>query len=380
MINFADAVDTAALNKTLARLRSLFKKLGITRVANVTGLDTLGLPVAVCIRPNSKHLSVSQGKGLTWELAQISAIMESVEGYHIENPQPPQLHGSYNHLLNDFPVIDPHLFTPGNFQMPASADWEMDWIAGIDWVTQKTIYLPYVLTWLDSTIPHPDYAFFNVSSNGLAAGNTLEEAICHGMHEVIERDSACKFLQLPMEQRDQRLLNLDSIDSPVICALLKQLSAANIDLTVWDISSPLGIPAFRCLLRDSNILRGLNAFMGNSANLNKEKAFIGAVNEAIQSRLTLIAGSRDDTFPEEYAKQKSAFSKPVEKTVGSHSYQTCPSLTVKPSFHEQLADLQQRLIIHNYQRILVVNHTKTELNIPVVHVFIPGMLFDEHAI
>jgi YcaO-like protein with predicted kinase domain len=55
--------------ETLARLRPLLPKLGITRVANVTGLDTIGIPVAMAVRPNSRSLSVSQGKGLDLDAA-----------------------------------------------------------------------------------------------------------------------------------------------------------------------------------------------------------------------------------------------------------------------------------------------------------------------
>ena len=145
--------------------------------------------------------------------------------------------------------------------------------------------------------------------------------------------------------------------------------------TKGQLSSALGIPAFRCVLRDSNVIRGLNAFMGASANLAKEKALLGALNEALQSRLTLITGSRDDIFPDEYQRQKAAFASVKEKTIGNYSYQASPNFAVKQS--EQLTVLQQQLLKHPYQHIFVVSHTKMELNIPVVHVFIPGMLFDE---
>jgi len=373
-------IDTAILTTTLARLKPQFKQLGITRIANVTGLDTLGIHVAICIRPDAKHLSVSQGKGLTWELAQVSAIMEAVEGYHIENPHPPQLHGSYNDLLQDFPVLDPNIFPRGNFQMPTLSCRAIDWIEGLDLITRKVIYLPHVLTCLDTTMPHADNVFFNVSSNGLAAGNTLEEAICHGIHEVIERDCAGKFAQLSHEQRHQRQLKLDTIDSPIVGKLIEQLLAANIDINIWDISSAIGIHAFRCILRDTNVLRGLNSFLGCSANISKEKALIGALTEAAQSRLTFITGSRDDTFADEYERQKNIFLQPAKMTKGSYSYQACPSPLVKQNFSEQMADLLKCLTDNNYQRVVMVDHTKPELNIPVVHVFIPGMFFDEHNI
>jgi ribosomal protein S12 methylthiotransferase accessory factor len=43
--------------------------MGVTRIANVTGLDRIGIPVAIAVRPNSRSVSVAQGKGQTVPLA-----------------------------------------------------------------------------------------------------------------------------------------------------------------------------------------------------------------------------------------------------------------------------------------------------------------------
>ena len=61
--------------ETLARFGIHARKLGITRLANVTGLDYLGIPVFMSIRPNSRSLSVSQGKGIDEDAAMASALM-----------------------------------------------------------------------------------------------------------------------------------------------------------------------------------------------------------------------------------------------------------------------------------------------------------------
>ena len=44
--------------ETLARLKPLLPKMGITRLANVTGLDTIGIPVVMSVRP---RLAVAVG-------------------------------------------------------------------------------------------------------------------------------------------------------------------------------------------------------------------------------------------------------------------------------------------------------------------------------
>lgn len=70
--------------ETIECVKPLLRGFGITRVANVTGLDVVGVPVWCAIRPLSRSLTVSQGKGITHELAAISAAMESIELYHAE--------------------------------------------------------------------------------------------------------------------------------------------------------------------------------------------------------------------------------------------------------------------------------------------------------
>ena len=85
-------VDPAA---TLARVRPHLQGMGITRIANVTGLDRIGIPVVMACRPNARSLAVSQGKGLTLEAAKASAVMEAIELHHAERIELPLKLGSH---------------------------------------------------------------------------------------------------------------------------------------------------------------------------------------------------------------------------------------------------------------------------------------------
>src|SRR5580692_11305085 len=69
---------------TLARVLPLAPRMGITRVAVLTGLDVLGIPVVAATRPNSRSIAVHQGKGITLDAAKASAVMEAVETFHAE--------------------------------------------------------------------------------------------------------------------------------------------------------------------------------------------------------------------------------------------------------------------------------------------------------
>jgi ribosomal protein S12 methylthiotransferase accessory factor len=70
--------------ETLARIRPHLAHGAITRVGDITGLDTIGVPVAVAVRPASATITVESGKGLTWIAAMTSAAMEAIERFVAE--------------------------------------------------------------------------------------------------------------------------------------------------------------------------------------------------------------------------------------------------------------------------------------------------------
>src|SRR6516165_3783534 len=96
----------ATPSETLARVRPLTARMGITRLGNITGLDRIGIPVAVAVRPNSRSVSVSQGKGLDLAQAVASALMEAIEGFHAEEVGEGR-HASYRALAANCNVVDP---------------------------------------------------------------------------------------------------------------------------------------------------------------------------------------------------------------------------------------------------------------------------------
>src|SRR5438105_12519338 len=97
---------TAAPSDTLARFRPLALRMGITRLGNITGLDHIGIPVAVAVRPNSRAVSVSQGKGLDPTQAMASALMEAIEGFHAEEVGEGR-RATYREIAADSAAVDP---------------------------------------------------------------------------------------------------------------------------------------------------------------------------------------------------------------------------------------------------------------------------------
>lgn len=96
-----------------------------------------------------------------------------------------------------------------------------------------------------------------------------------------------------------------------------------------------------------------------------------ALTEAAQTRLTLISGSRDDVFPTHYETRVSTpLSIPPSAT---QDYQSCSQPHFEHNFKHNLTQLADAIQQAGYTKLLVFDHTKAELNIPVVQCFIPGM-------
>lgn len=84
---------------TRARMAPHLRRIGITRVADITGLDRIGIPVYNAIVPRSYDLiSVYNGKGTTAPEARTSAVMEAYERYAAGLPRRPAAIGAYEEL------------------------------------------------------------------------------------------------------------------------------------------------------------------------------------------------------------------------------------------------------------------------------------------
>lgn len=365
--------------ETLRRLAPRLGPLGITRVARVTGLDTLGLATSVSIRPASRHLSTAQGKGITPELADVSAIMESIEGWHAESVPPPELTDSPRRLSRRASSIDPAHFPLGPRWRRISADRPIGWSRASDLRTGEPVWIPHAVTVIESTLDHPERCFFRVSSNGLAAGNTPAEALCHALYEVVERDSEWRWTRKTPRQQDSTLLDPATVHVPFLRSLLDRARAAGLQPSLWDMTGDAGIPAYRCILADLDPSRGLGWFQGAGAHLSPEVALSRALTEAAQSRLTWIVGTREDIPPEEYVERASLpWRPPPRGTSKGAAFGRRRAPHAGRSLEEDLGWIVRRLSEAGHPRIVAVDHTRPDPGIPVVHVFVPGMQMGAH--
>jgi YcaO-like protein with predicted kinase domain len=361
---------------TLARVQPYLARMGITRIANVTGLDRIGVPVVMVCRPNSRSLAVSQGKGLTLDAAKASGVMEAIELYHGERIELPLKLGSVRDLAATHRVVDLERL-PRRADSRFQPNLQMLWIQGRDLLSDEPAWLPYEVVHTNYTLPFPSGSgCFIDHSNGLASGNDLIEAINHGICEVVERDSTALWHHLGRQARHQTRLDLSTIEDADCREVLDQLSRADFAVAAWDTTSDVGVPAFHCVIVDRRH-EGSHLGVGDGAHPARGVALLRALTEAVQVRTTYITGSRDD-LPQDH------FTPPVvqQKLQHARALMAAPEaardLRDVPTYESEtvgddLAWLLARLRSVGIEEVIAVDLTLPQLGIAVARVVVPGL-------
>jgi ribosomal protein S12 methylthiotransferase accessory factor len=354
-------------------------RMGITRLGNITGLDHIGIPVAIAVRPNSRSVSVSQGKGLDLPQAMASALMEASEGFHAEEIGPCR-EAAYRDLVEGETVVDPETLCPAT--RPFDTAVPISWIEGYDLLRRQSCWVPAEIVHTDYT-GEPD-GFFLAGSNGLASGNHLVETINAALYELVERDAVALWAAQPIRARAACLLDLASVDDPDCRGLIAKYEAAAIKVRVWHVTTDIGIAAFLCDIRDpapGNPHR-LRRHHGSGCHADRRVALSRALTEAAQTRLTYIAGIRDDISPADYEE-------PPEAEIGDALLDALSAESRPVPFHdvpnftaddltEDLHWALDRLRASGIDRAIAVDLTRPEFEIPVVRLVIPGLDWDPH--
>jgi ribosomal protein S12 methylthiotransferase accessory factor len=220
---------------------------------------------------------------------------------------------------------------------------------------------------------------FVASSNGLASGNHPLEAIEHGLCEAIERDAVTLWRLLDPAARAASRVDLRTVHDPACRSVLDRYAAATMAVGVWDVTSDVGVPAFCCRVvdRSDEPFRRLGFAEGMGCHPSRAIALLRALTEAAQSRLVLIAGSRDDVLRAHYAEMRSPersdrIRAELVETHGRRVFDAGPGVE-HDTFDADVAWEIERLRAAGLERVIVVDLTKAELGIPVMRTVVPGL-------
>lgn len=340
------------------------REFGITRVARLTGLDCIGMPVWAAIRPASLTLSVSQGKGTTDRLAQLSAVMEAIELWHVEQPLPIIAHGAPADVGANCPIAALPLTVPHSERTLAGMVW--DWTSGTGLLREQTALLPLDL--VRRRVQRPEWApnLLRATSTGLACGNTRDEAVLHALFEVIERDVLFRDELVQGQRRTP--INLTTVDDPDARALLDRFAAADMAVELALVHGPYRLPVCVAYLWAHDIP---TVFAGGGCHISPVIAAIRALTEAAQSRVTAIAGTRDD-LPSEPFDTTPTLPAPAPADA-SWPHATARFAAIHGSFATQVTEIARRVEhVTGYEPIALDLSTVAGPAVPAVQVVCPG--------
>ena len=370
---------TLSPDETIARMRPLLSTFGVTRVANLTGLDRTGVPVVMVCRPDSKSSAVFHGKGLDLSAAKASGIMEAIETWHAERLQLPLRLESLSELARTCHVARAH-------ELPLTAgsrfndDLPILWVEGDDLIGGGRKWVPHELVHMNATLADaPGAGCFAASTNGLASGNHLLEATSHALCEVIERDATTLWRRRVV--RDRIRLDMATVGDESCRSVLDLLDRAKLDVAVWDVTTDVGVPAFQCLVSDrTGEVRHIG--QGSGCHPAAEVALLRALTEAVQVRTTYIVGSREDIRHADYhpatldERNRSArfLMQPADAI---RSFDSIPSFDFQ-DLQSEVAWITERLRSAGIEEAVAVDLTRPEFAVAVVRVVVPGLEGSDH--
>jgi len=352
--------------------------MGITRVANVTGLDDIGVPVVTVSRPNSRSLAVTQGKGIDLTAAKASALMESIEAYHAETITLPLRYCTLEELRYTHRVVDVSLL-PRVATSSFHPNKRLLWCEGHDLVRDDMVFVPYELVHSDCTWPQPPGSgCFAGSSNGLASGNHHLEAVSHGICEVVERDSTTLWRLRGPDDQLARRVDLTTVDDPACVRVMELFTRAGVEAAVWETTTDVGIASFLCVIFRAveDPARPLPPAAGAGCHPSRAIALLRALTEAAQTRLVQISGSRDDIGRDMYGRHRYAANlEALRRELGRpaprsfHGVPHWDSDTLDGDVEWEL----ERLRSAGLKSVVAIDLSKEAFGLPVVRVVVPGL-------
>ncbi|WP_296433449.1 MULTISPECIES: YcaO-like family protein [unclassified Rhizobium] len=357
---------------TLARVTPLLAQFGITRVARHTGLDHIGMPVWCAYAPNAPSAVVAQGKGLSDVDARVSAVMEALERAVASRPAVSTFRATVQELRDNGHPLTTLECLIGLHQADIGPHEPVEWVKGRELISGGMIHVPFEAVILNRT----RQTRFWMSSDGLASGNTIDEAILHGMLERIERDAYVLWQISDESVRHSRCVDPALFRDDVLDRLLERIKSSGLVLKLFDITSDVAIPCFTALLGPRAALSGAAVRFaevtgGSGAHPSAVRAAIRAITEAAQSRLTFISGARDDIAPTAFQALL-----PAELRVSFTSRPTVPpppSVAKGLSLQQYLDHTTDKLRAAGIAMVAAVQLSHPDLPFAVVKVLIPDL-------
>lgn len=245
------------------------------------------------------HPEPCSGFSICQSDARTAAILEGVERYSGVETRGfrSSTRGCFNELRDT--AHDPRSFglhSEREYQANAglhrySDDLEMYFVWAYSFREQRQVLVPLQIGFFSWPRPGDRLFVLGEGSSGCSIGSCLEEAIMHGLFELAERDA---FMMSWIAKLTPPRVNLEDSTDPEIRHVIRKLNSAGFELSAFNITTDLGIPAIGLLACRENAWPFMMA--GAAAHLRPERALKKALRE-LAGGLSLWELSGDRAAP-----------------------------------------------------------------------------------
>jgi ribosomal protein S12 methylthiotransferase accessory factor len=360
-------------------------KLGLVSINDLTDYASLFIPVYAIERTSEdgRVEVISYGKGVNHTQSKVSAMMEAIERFTANLLPSTIIYETYTELRKKNNVV-----IPGG-EADTVGDVLIGWLPGTDLLSQLEVWVPAYDVLLSGEVSSHRQVDIR-TTNGLASGNIIEEAVCHALYELIERDAWTLAwlgsVTVPqMRYMAQRIRagdmpgwnNSFSLQSDIIPIinndslphsaqlLIERFTKSGASIVVRDITSDIGVATIIVAGCDKSTL-----FYGIGTHLSSHIALMRAITECAQSRQALTRSEQilDDTslHIQEIKRNLLFKSSPIIQ------FDALPNYNIRDTILE-IEVILSHLSKVGLDKVIVVDITHSGLGIPVVRALIPGV-------
>ena len=364
-------------SETLARIRPLMKNVNMSAPRDITSLDRVGIPVfsvdRLATREGEKN-HFYNGKGATPEQAEASGIMEAMERFAAEQREDDEIvYGSYEEASEVGLTVNPESLILPEPNRNAWPGQEIAWARGWEMFRGCPVFIPAVCVYHEFQ-PNGSLQLFRSHTNGIASGNTLEEAILHALFEDIERDAWSIAEEREVAVSDLVIEDEESVPGQ----LLAKFHDAGIEVNLKDITSDIGVHTIGAAADDYTTKDPEMLTIGVGTHLDPQIAAIRALTEVAQSRATHKDGTKINA---QLQKVTNDMGYEKVKLANPLWFRKCPR-TKKLEDMEDLStdyvrdDIEvvlQHLMDSGFDMVICNDLTRPETGVPVVRMTVPGL-------
>jgi ribosomal protein S12 methylthiotransferase accessory factor len=241
-------------------------------------------------------------------------------------------------------------------------DLPLQWTRGFNLTRDREVLIPF--NW-----------FYMINEfNGPAAGNCVEEAICQGLSELVERHTSSLVSQ---KRVSVPAIDPDSATDPAVREMVAKYRRAGIQFYISDFTLDMGIPTVGVLAYDPATFPGSSEIVWTAGTApNPEKALSRALTETAQLAGDFNTGSNyvASGLPKFATLEQAAYIIDQQPLTPIAQLPNLSDNNIRIEVERYVAALEKRGM-----DALLINTTHAGLQIPAFYTIIPGAHFRERA-